>query len=217
VSNPHAEIYEALAAPFAKSELRSRPGRAGLTFTYADAAAVVRRFDEVLGGNWSFDIAPFEGGTCVKGTIFVRYPDGSVAQRSDIGYPNKVGQDEEPLKSAATDALRRAARLFGVGLYLYARDDASKKVADSAPAQRAAKPKPAGPKSQMRDMLDTMLAELKRLGHPSDLSGALAKHGVSSLDELPEEVIAEWAERAAAKVQPLLEADAELAERDLAK
>ena len=217
MSNLHAEIYEALAAPFAKSELRSRPGRAGLTFTYADVTAVVRRLDEVLGGNWSFDVAPLEGGSCVKGTISVRYPDGSVAQRSDIGYPNKVGQDEEPLKSAATDALRRAARLFGVGLYLYARDDASKKVADSAPAQRAAKPKPAGPKSPMRDMLDTMLGELKRLGHPTDLAGPLAKQGVASLDELPEEIIREWAERAAAKVQPLLEAEAAEIERDLAK
>jgi hypothetical protein len=211
------QIYEQLAAPFAKSELRSRPGRAGLTFTYADAAAVIRRLDEVLGGNWSFDIVPLEGGNCVKGIISVRYPDGTASQRSDIGYPNKVGQDEEPLKSAATDALRRAARLFGVGLYLYARDDASKKVADSAPAKRAEKPAAPIVKSPMRDMLDTMLKELVRLGHPADLSGPLAKQGVSSLDELSEEVITEWAERAAAKVQPMLETEAALLEVDLAK
>jgi hypothetical protein len=40
------EIAQALLAPFEEKDLKHRPGRAGMTFTYADARAVAQRLDD---------------------------------------------------------------------------------------------------------------------------------------------------------------------------
>jgi hypothetical protein len=45
--------------------------------------------------------------------------DGVTTVRQDFGYPNSA-QDDEPYKSAASDALRRCAAQIGVGRSLYA-------------------------------------------------------------------------------------------------
>jgi hypothetical protein len=47
--------------------------------------------------------------------------DGKSTIRQDFGYPNSA-QDDEPLKSAASDALRRCAAQVGVGRSLYSPD-----------------------------------------------------------------------------------------------
>jgi hypothetical protein len=44
--------------------------------------------------------------------------DGVTTVRQDFGYPNSA-QDDEPYKSAASDALRRCAAQIGVGRSLY--------------------------------------------------------------------------------------------------
>jgi hypothetical protein len=44
--------------------------------------------------------------------------EGKTTIRQDFGYPNSA-QDDEPLKSAASDALRRCAAQVGVGRSLY--------------------------------------------------------------------------------------------------
>jgi hypothetical protein len=47
--------------------------------------------------------------------------EGKTTIRQDFGYPNSA-QDDEPLKSAASDALRRCAAQVGVGRSLYSPD-----------------------------------------------------------------------------------------------
>jgi len=121
VSNA-AEIAQALQAPFAPEDLKQRPGRGGLTFTYADARAVAARLDDVLGcDGWSFEVAVADPArSVVKGSLALRI-DGKSVIREDFGYPNST-QDDEPLKSAASDALRRCAAQSGVGRSLYSPD-----------------------------------------------------------------------------------------------
>ena len=58
----------------------------------------------------------------------------------DYGYPNLIvdgqAKDDEPLKSAASDALKRAARLWGIGrelsrtLYMYGKLNEFRRFAD---------------------------------------------------------------------------------------
>ncbi len=114
-----SKIAAALAAAFEEKDLKHRPGRAGMVFTYADARAVAQRLDDVLGiEGWQFEVKvadPIRG--VVHGSLVI-VVDGKSTIRQDFGYPNSA-QDDEPLKSAASDALRRCAAQVGVGRSLY--------------------------------------------------------------------------------------------------
>ena len=112
-------IATALAAPFDAKDLKQRPGRGGLTFTYADARAVAQRLDDTLGiTGWKFNVRVADPARCVvHGTLTIQV-EGQETTREDFGYPNSA-QDDEPLKSAASDALRRCAAQLGVGRSLY--------------------------------------------------------------------------------------------------
>jgi hypothetical protein len=90
-----------------------------MTFTYADARAVAQRLDDVLGiEGWQFEVKvadPIRG--VVHGSLVIVI-EGKSTIKQDFGYPNST-QDDEPLKSAASDALRRCAAQVGVGRSLY--------------------------------------------------------------------------------------------------
>jgi len=113
------EIAQALAAPFDPKDLKTRPGRAGMTFTYADARAVAQRLDDVLTiVGWQFEVSVADAARgVVKGSLAI-VVEGKTVIHEDFGYPNST-QDDEPLKSAASDALRRCAAQVGVGRSLY--------------------------------------------------------------------------------------------------
>ena len=114
------QIAAALAAPFTGADLKSRPGRGGMTFTYADARAVAQRLDDVLGlAGWQFEVKVADAARSVVHGTLVAVIDGVTTVRQDFGYPNSA-QDDEPYKSAASDALRRCAAQIGVGRSLYA-------------------------------------------------------------------------------------------------
>jgi len=116
------DIAQALAAPFDPKDLKTRPGKAGMTFTYADARAVAQRLDEVLGiVGWQFEVKVADPARSVVHGSLTIIIEGKVTIREDFGYPNSA-QDDEPLKSAASDALRRCAAQVGVGRSLYSPD-----------------------------------------------------------------------------------------------
>jgi hypothetical protein len=116
------QIAAALAAPFDPKDLKHRPGRAGLIFTYADARAVAQRLDDVLGlAGWQFEVKVADPARSVVHGSLVIVVDGASTIHQDFGYPNSA-QDDEPLKSAASDALRRCAAQVGVGRSLYSPD-----------------------------------------------------------------------------------------------
>lgn len=113
------QIAAALAAPFTGTDLKTRPGRGGMTFTYADARAVAQRLDDVLGlAGWQFEVKVADAQRFVVHGTLIAVIDGVTTVRQDFGYPNSA-QDDEPYKSAASDALRRCAAQIGVGRSLY--------------------------------------------------------------------------------------------------
>jgi hypothetical protein len=139
--SPDLSIWERLAVPFPDDEVKHRPGaakwdhkpncegskcrlakdpEAHVQFSYVDARAVAQRLDEVLTpGGWQFTCAVIAGSDVVKGRLEVFAPgvEGGTV-REDHGYPNSE-RDEEPIKAATSDALKRCAVLFGVGRHLY--------------------------------------------------------------------------------------------------
>jgi len=111
------EVLEALGAPFPDDEIEFLPratsnGKA-LGLPYIDARSVMRRLDAVLGpGNWSFDfdlLSP--DGKMVRGKLTVLG-----VTKCDAG---EAATEDEILKSAVSDALKRCAVHFGIGRYLY--------------------------------------------------------------------------------------------------
>jgi hypothetical protein len=138
------QISAALAAPFEEKDLKHRPGRAGMTFTYADARAVAQRLDDVLGlTGWEFEVAVADAARgVVKGTLHI-VVDGKTVIHEDFGYPNST-QDDEPLKSAASDALRRCAAQIGVGRSLYSPERGQALARAAAPVSVAPAPKSEG-------------------------------------------------------------------------
>lgn len=112
------ETYQQLAGPFGEDEIEFLPravkGDKALAIPYLDARAVMNRLDRVVGaGNWSFAWDPITtDGKMVRGKLTVlgvTYEDAGEAATED-----------ELLKSAVSDALKRCAVHVGIGRYLYA-------------------------------------------------------------------------------------------------
>ncbi|EKE02358.1 MAG: hypothetical protein ACD_20C00398G0011 [uncultured bacterium] len=109
------EIQEKLLSPFDETEVKFKPtvvkdGKA-LALAYVDARNILDRLDEVIGiENWQdeYEVISPKQVVC-KLTI-------NGITKSDAG---EAMDEKEPLKSAVSDALKRAAVKFGIGRYLY--------------------------------------------------------------------------------------------------
>jgi hypothetical protein len=114
-------IHAGLTAPFRPEEINWKP--AGKTtpntrvslVAFIDSRAVAERLDSVVGlGNWSFNWEPV-----VVGNGEVLQAKGALSihgvSKSDVGSASNW----EPSKGAVSDALKRAAVLWGIGRYLY--------------------------------------------------------------------------------------------------
>lgn len=111
------EVLGALGAPFPDDEVEFLPrgnfeGKAR-ALAYIDARSVMRRLDAVVGAsNWSFDFELLSpDGKMVKGKLTVLG-----VTKCDAG---EGASEDEVLKSAVSDALKRCAVHFGIGRYLY--------------------------------------------------------------------------------------------------
>lgn len=111
------EVMDALGGPFPDDEVEFLPrgfynGKAR-ALAYIDARSVMRRLDAVVGpANWSFDFDVLSpDGKMVKGKLTVLGVTKCDAGEGDT--------EDEVLKSAVSDALKRCAVHFGIGRYLY--------------------------------------------------------------------------------------------------
>jgi hypothetical protein len=131
--------WDKLAEPFPPDEIKHRPGAATwahrdscagkqcretrdeskhLQFSYIDARAVAERLDAIVTpAGWQFTCSVIPGSDIVKGRLEITVEGGTVV-REDHGYPNS-DRDDEPIKAATSDALKRCAVLFGIGRHLY--------------------------------------------------------------------------------------------------
>lgn len=113
------QLSLALTAPFPPDAVHFKPlsvsGNRALAAAYLDARAVMHRLDTVFGvGGWK-DSYQILNATSVVCTLRVKI-DGEWIDKTDVG----VAQGERnQLKSAFSDALKRAAVKLGVGRYLH--------------------------------------------------------------------------------------------------
>ena len=124
------EIQKALAVPFPESAIKFKPTQttkgknkepimrngqqvAGCT-AHIDARDVMNRLDDVVGvGGWSDDYREIANGNNVVCSLTVLG-----VTKTDVGEINDGGFADK-MKSAYSDALKRAAIKFGIGRHLY--------------------------------------------------------------------------------------------------
>src|SRR5512140_2407061 len=111
------EVLEQLRKPFPASRIsfkvQTKPSEKGnsLVVAYIDARDVMERLDEVVGPDWS---DRYEKAGTAQGLVCYLTVCG--VTRGDVGDENN---ENEPVKSAYSDAFKRAAVKFGVGRFLY--------------------------------------------------------------------------------------------------
>lgn len=148
-----------LSREFPRQLHKTKKGGGGRSLTYIEAHSIIDRLNTVVGLDWSYRTGPpqlvgsGEGGTVVYMTCelqvgeTVRCGEGAAtvakSRGSDVAAPDAL---ENAIKTASSDALKRAARLFGVGLYLYRDGDPSEgDIETKSSPKRPPRPQPIGP------------------------------------------------------------------------
>lgn len=145
--------YEKLAERFPAEDHKTRK-QGGRDLTYLPGEKVIGRLNKVLGFDWSFRVVN-QGTTDVEAWVLGELSatiDGSVVTRQQYGNQDLArGQHAttDLYKSAATDALKKAATTIGVGLYLYDEDERREVEAEMREAKRT--PRPTAPPTPIRD------------------------------------------------------------------
>jgi hypothetical protein len=111
------EIAAGLAAPFFENDLRWKPrivsGSRALALPYLTAAAIIQRLTEVLGADgWEDSYQVLSTGAVIC-QLRCRLGEAWIT-RQDVGIPSQ----QEAIKGSFSDALKRTARKYGIGLYL---------------------------------------------------------------------------------------------------
>ena len=131
---------ELLTRPFKPASIRQRPapGGNGKMLSYLDGATVIRRLNKACGFCWSFEVL---SESFVDGLLKAhgRLTIPGLGARDAVGV-QRIAQNsgEDFHKGAFTDALKKCASLFGVGLELYGPD--FEDAAAPATAERRATP-----------------------------------------------------------------------------
>lgn len=114
---------ELLTRPFPAELIKQRPGRSGQTLNYVETHAVIARLNEGCDA-WSFEVVSHEvqEGECIvlgrltaDGVMKCAFGGSEVT----LDKSGRVVSIADDLKAAASDALKKAASLLGVGLELY--------------------------------------------------------------------------------------------------
>jgi len=115
------EIANILNKPFDTTVIKTRKNRYGESLNYVEGSHYIRRLNEAFGYNWSFEIVDMKvlkdevivlGKLTADGITKMQYGTSGESANDDRLFGDKV-------KAAGTDALRKCASLFGLGLHLY--------------------------------------------------------------------------------------------------
>jgi hypothetical protein len=143
------EVKCILEKPFDAVQIKQRPGQYGKMLDYVETSTVIERLNQAFDSDWSFEIISFEvrndeaiclGKLTVPGNI-VKAQFGSCRVSKDKETGEYVGVGDA-LKGSASDSLKKAASLLGVGLSLYQSVETGKTDSaitgknESAPAQK---------------------------------------------------------------------------------
>ncbi len=130
-----------LEKPFEPSQIKQRQGNFGHILDYVEGHVVTSRLNDAFDGNWTFEIVKYRilkdtdealvlGKLIAEGVTKMAFGSKEIERSKDTKAIVSLGND---LKAASTDALKKAASLLGVGLYLYSDQRPTGKTEESRP------------------------------------------------------------------------------------
>jgi len=116
-----------LEQPFTADQIKQREGGSGRAIDYIEGHSVIQRLNDAFESAWSFEIISHEIqqeevvviGKLTAGSLAKsQFGSSRITRNRDTKEIVSLADD---LKAAATDALKKCATLFGVGLHMYAK------------------------------------------------------------------------------------------------
>ncbi len=136
-----AKISAALGEPFPRSAHKTRRGGGGKDLTYIEGHTVIHRLNDATGNQWDLRVVSLDSfalgtRTLLRAHVALTIP--GLGTREHIGVQEVAERGGEDLiKGAVTDALKKAATLFGVGLELFGPDYEAGEITDAPPRNRS--------------------------------------------------------------------------------
>jgi len=115
-----------LEQTFTEDQVRYRDGSFGQQLAYVPGHVVIERLNQAFESLWSFEIVSHEihqdeviviGRLSAEGITKTQFGSSRITRARETNEMVSLADD---LKAATTDALKKCATLFGVGLHLYA-------------------------------------------------------------------------------------------------
>jgi len=115
-----------LEQPFTADQIKQRDGGSGRAIDYIEGHSVIQRLNDAFESAWSFEIVSHEIhqeevvviGKLTAGSLAKsQFGSSRITRNRDTKEIISLADD---MKAAATDALKKCATLFGVGLHMYA-------------------------------------------------------------------------------------------------
>jgi len=156
---------ELLEKPFEKEQIKQRKGSFGEMIDYVETHAVIQRLNDCFDGQWSFEIMSQDqhgGELVVSGKLTaeniskMQFGSKKVTTNSKTGEIVSIGDD---LKAACSDALKKCATMFGIGLHLYGERADQPETGKDAGKGMSEKSKPKGGTAISKEQL----AQIKKL------------------------------------------------------
>ncbi|MEE2708261.1 MAG: Rad52/Rad22 family DNA repair protein [Gemmatimonadota bacterium] len=116
---------EHLVRPFSSDQVKQRTTPLGYTVDYIETPTVITRMNEAFQGEWSFkildhklleDVVVVLGELTAGGITKQQFGTCELSHEGEEGVLFSLG---DGMKAAASDALKKCATLFGLGLQLY--------------------------------------------------------------------------------------------------
>lgn len=134
----HDVNLELLTAPFPSAAIKQRTVGGGRSLSYVEGHTVIHRLNSATNFTWDLRILDITSMLIGNQTVLrahVRITIPGLGSREHIGVQSIADRAGEDLvKGAVTDAIKKAATLFGVGLELYGPDYGSGEL-DSKPVK----------------------------------------------------------------------------------
>jgi hypothetical protein len=119
-----------LEKPFDQNQIKQREGNFGKMLDYIEGHAVIQRLNDAFDADWSFNVVRHDilketdevvvlGELKAGSVVKTQFRSSRITRARESGEIVSLADD---LKAAATDALKKAATLLGVGLHLYRND-----------------------------------------------------------------------------------------------
>lgn len=165
--NDLSDLLSRLGAEFPRAAIKHRQGGGGRGFDYFETHTIINRLNNVA-ESWDFRITRFD----LQGDTYIAIGELTIpglGTRTGIGVQRVSERSGEDLvKGVSSDALKKAATLFGVGLELYGPDYEGGETAHQEPPAKSRQPKQPAPDAKFmkyRERVNELWQDATMAGH----------------------------------------------------